>query len=291
MRQTRGAQLPVRFPPYCGWPFNVVASHVNPHRSLLNVIKTAGLIVSIVVVWVTYRTVVVPNADQFVAKQTQAGVKDMPFNWWVVLKDYEQEACMMLFLWSLVLLGIKYWEVTQERAVFRAKLIEGDDHTRIIPADARDYLRRLDKLTPNQRELLLPRTLDRSLSRFTSAKTTDEVANAVTSNCESEIARLDSELGIIRFIAWAVPSIGFIGTVRGIGAALGKADAALKGDLYAVTSNLGVAFNSTLIALFISIAMMLLIHKLQTMQEGLVFDVERHAQKHLISRLHFPDTE
>ena len=41
----------------------------------------------------------------------------------------------------------------------------------------------------------------------------------------------ESELSMLRYLAWAIPSIGFIGTVRGIGVALMRADEALTGDL------------------------------------------------------------
>ena len=61
---------------------------------------------------------------------------------------------------------------------------------------------------------------------------------------------------MVRYITWAIPSIGFIGTVRGIGDALGQAYKAVEGDISGVTVSLGVAFNSTFVALVLSIIMM-----------------------------------
>ena len=96
---------------------------------------------------------------------------------------------------------------------------------------------------------------------------------------------MESELSMIRYIAWAIPSIGFIGTVRGIGSALSQAHRAVEGDISGVTENLGVAFNSTFIALLISIVLMFLVHQLQLNQERLVFDTESYADEHLIRHL------
>ena len=90
---------------------------------------------------------------------------------------------------------------------------------------------------------------------------------------------------MIRYIAWAIPSIGFIGTVRGIGAALGVAHQAVDGDISGVTQSLGVAFNSTFIALLISIFLMFLVYQLQLLQERLVFDTEFYIDQHLITRM------
>jgi biopolymer transport protein ExbB/TolQ len=97
--------------------------------------------------------------------------------------------------------------------------------------------------------------------------------------------RLEAELSMIRYILWAIPSIGFIGTVRGIGDALGVANKAVSGDISGVTESLGVAFNSTLIALLISILLMFLVHQLQLLQERLSFEAESYLDEHLIRHL------
>jgi biopolymer transport protein ExbB/TolQ len=90
---------------------------------------------------------------------------------------------------------------------------------------------------------------------------------------------------MIRYISWAIPSIGFIGTVRGIGEALAQADKAVQGDIAGVTQSLGVAFNSTFIALLISIFLMFLVHQLQLLQERLVYDTENYTNDKLIRHM------
>ena len=97
--------------------------------------------------------------------------------------------------------------------------------------------------------------------------------------------RLESERSMVRYIAWAIPSIGFIGTVRGIGEALAQAHKAVEGDITGVTMSLGVAFNSTLIALLLSIILMLIVHQIQLQQQRLVLDAEHYADEHLIRHL------
>ena len=90
---------------------------------------------------------------------------------------------------------------------------------------------------------------------------------------------------MVRYIAWAIPSIGFIGTVRGISNALGQAHRAVQGDIAGVTESLGVAFNSTLIALVISIVIMFFMHQLQLIQERLVLDTHTYCDQRLLSHL------
>ena len=90
---------------------------------------------------------------------------------------------------------------------------------------------------------------------------------------------------MIRYIAWAIPSIGFLGTVRGISQALGQAHKAVQGDIAGVTESLGVAFNSTFVALLISIIIMFLVHQLQLAQERLALDAEEYCDVRLVRHL------
>jgi biopolymer transport protein ExbB/TolQ len=90
---------------------------------------------------------------------------------------------------------------------------------------------------------------------------------------------------MVRYLIWAIPSIGFIGTVRGIGQALSQADKALAGDIAGMTDSLGVAFNSTFVALVISIGLMFLLHQLQRLQDGLLVDTQEYCEKFLLNRI------
>ena len=94
---------------------------------------------------------------------------------------------------------------------------------------------------------------------------------------------------MIRYIAWAIPSIGFIGTVRGIGDALGQAYKAVEGDISGVTVSLGVAFNSTFVALVLSIIIMFCLYQLQLSQERLVLDSHTYCDQRLLRHLQVRD--
>jgi biopolymer transport protein ExbB/TolQ len=156
---------------------------------------------------------------------------------------------------------------------------------KILPQDTYRYSRKIQSLTNVQREQLLPRALATGLHRFGTTKSIQDVSNAIGEVCETESERLDSELSTIRYIVWAIPSIGFIGTVRGISQALGEAYRALEGDISGVTANLGIAFNSTFVALTISLLIMFLMHQLQRSQEKFVLDTQKYCDSQLIPHL------
>src|SRR5210317_60807 len=248
-----------------------------------------ALIIAIIIVHAFYVSVVRPNATEIIAEQNILAEQSADYvrerSIWVLVKDFEQEACFILMFWALAIMGYKAVKITAERRLLDVDLVPVAEGMRILPEDTREFARQVQQLPDNQQQLLLPRALLNALRRFASTRSIQDVSSSTHTICESEAERLESELSMIRYISWAIPSIGFIGTVRGIGEALAQADKAVQGDIAGVTQSLGVAFNSTFIALLISIFLMFLVHQLQLMQERLVFDSENYCDDKVIRHL------
>ena len=203
----------------------------------------------------------------------------------MVIKDYEQEAEIILMLWALAILGYKAIEQRRERQVLEAELLRLAEGMKILPEDTREYARQLESLPEETRNLLVPRALLAALARFGATRNVQDASTVAHGVCQSEADRLDSDLALLRYIAWAIPAIGFIGTVRGIGDALSQAHKAVTGDISGVTEGLGVAFNSTLIALLLSILLMFLMQQLQQAQERRVLDTETWLDQKIVRNL------
>ncbi len=262
------------------------------NRSFSNefVFQLFSLIVALIIVHAVYVSIVRPNAAAIQAEQRVLIQEDPDYiperSLFVIIQDYEQEACFVLMLWAFSIMGYKAYYANRERSLLDRELLPIADGVRILPEDTREYARQLQSLPEQQRNLLLPRALLSGLQRFGATRNVQDVSSAAHTLVNSEAERLESELSMVRYIAWAIPSIGFIGTVRGIGSALGLAHRAVDGDISGVTESLGVAFNSTFIALLISIVLMFIVHQLQLLQERLVFETENYLDQNLIRHLH-----
>ncbi len=261
------------------------------HKTFTNefIYQLFALLLAILVVHAVYVTVIWPNARADI-EQNRALIKEDPNytaerSWYIVLKDWEQESCFILGIWALAIMGYKARALTAERRILDRQLIPIAEGMRILPEDTREYVRQLQALPDKDKGLLLPRALLHALQRFGATRNVQDASSASNTLIVSEGDRLEAELSMIRYILWAIPSIGFIGTVRGIGDALGSANKAVSGDISAVTESLGVAFNSTLIALLLSILLMFLVHQLQLLQERLAFESEDYLDEHLIRHL------
>ncbi len=255
--------------------------------------QAAALVVAVILVHLVYVTVIRPNADAIITAQAERAAAGEAYaqdrSLYVVLKDYEQESCFVLMLWAIAIMGYKTRNALRERSLLQEDIVKISEGMSVLPEDTREYARAVQALPDDNRSYLLPRALMAALQRFASTRNVQDVSEAVRSVCEAESDRLDSELSMVRYIAWAIPSIGFIGTVRGISEALGQAYEAVEGNIAGVTTSLGVAFNSTFTALVISIVIMFLMHQLQLIQERLVLDAQTYCDERLLRHLQVRD--
>lgn len=253
------------------------------------VFQLFALIIAIIVVHAFYVSIVRPNAAEIIAAEAIEAANNPAFvrerSTWILIKDMEQEACFILMFWALAIMGYKGRDIFHERQLLDVDLVPIAEGMRILPEDTREFARQVQALPENRQRMLLPRALLHALRRFNTTRSIADVSSSTNTVFESEADRLDSELSMIRYISWAIPSIGFIGTVRGIGEALAQADKAVQGDIAGVTQSLGVAFNSTFIALLISIFLMFLVYQLQLLQERLVFDGRNYVDEKLIQHM------
>ena len=155
----------------------------------------------------------------------------------VILKDLEQEICIILGLWSTCLILFKCLSIIRHRYVYKVDLLASEEEE-----DMNQVLDRLEALDEDTKETPLVQTLISSVRRFDITQDVQNTSDAIESGVEALAVKLEAENSMIRYLIWAIPSIGFIGTVRGIGQALSQADQALAGDIAGMTDSLGVAF-------------------------------------------------
>jgi len=270
--------------------------------SLEFLIPNLGLIFAIVIVEMFYGAVVRPKAEELMLKnkviRAQAGANASASmeerSMYIIIKDPEQQWEIVLFIWGMVVLTYKLTQIGRERRLFKRDFIHLQAGERIIPEDAFDRYKEMKatiERDPKIRECLLPDCLLAALHRFHASHSIQDAANAVKERTDLAADQLESSLSLVRYIAWAIPAIGFIGTVRGIGYALAYAQEAIQGDISAVTSWLGLAFNSTLVALLLSLVLMFILHMMQSRQEAFIIETQTYCRDRLIDVMKVPNRD
>ncbi len=262
------------------------------------IVQSVGLVIAVVGIWLLYSEYIRPRAAEaeitrrILVQRGDQDAQEAQRAFVIILKDYEQQACLTLMVWATILLAHKLWIVSREQKMLERDFVNLELGQRILPEAALEHTKEVQGMIEQHRGLaskLLPQFVLAALQRFHATHSIQDSSAAVQEQAQLAADELDSNLSLVRYIAWAIPSVGFIGTVRGIGDALAQADQVLKSnDLSGVTNSLGLAFNSTLVALVLSIFLMFLLHMLQTRQENLIQDFQDYCRRKIVDFMKVP---
>ncbi len=164
---------------------------------------------------------------------------------------------------------------------------------RFLPEDDETMLQRPD-LAPIRRRVagkfdgdngFLPFLIDLCILQFQASRSVDQTVSVLNSSLELIAHRVEMRYAMIRYIVWAIPTFGFIGTVVGISGGLAVIDTE-TGNLEPVLANLGRAFNTTLVALALSAVLVFLLHLVERREEQSVNLAGSYCLRNLINRLY-----
>ncbi|MFZ4593623.1 MAG: MotA/TolQ/ExbB proton channel family protein [Verrucomicrobiaceae bacterium] len=135
----------------------------------------------------------------------------------------------------------------------------------------------------------LPRLIQRIILMFQSSRSTDQAHSLLNTNLDLFMHEVDLGYNMLRYLMWLIPSLGFIGTVKGIGDALDITGTSTTTDpllLNHVTKALAVAYDGTFLALMMAAVLLLAMHIIQGREEEIVNQSGQYCLDHLINRLH-----
>ncbi len=130
----------------------------------------------------------------------------------------------------------------------------------------------------------------RGLEHFRVRNSNPEVAEVLNSQSDIDANAVQSSYTILNVFIWAIPILGFVGTVIGISVAVSGIDmsgdiANVKESLNNVTGGLATAFDTTLIALVMSMFVMFPTSSLQKAEEDMLNSVDEYCNENLLKRL------
>ena len=247
----------------------------------MKIIHYLVCIILAVLVHIIYQAIIIPESIAIISTAESNG-QSLPRHFLIIIKDLEQEICIILFLIGLYLMTLKIFQLNSKKYLFNVDFLEDIGSSKVSGEKA---ILELEKLPQDISSSPLIETLKASLRRYMITDNVQNTSDAINVSVNNLALKLDSENTMIRYLIWAIPSLGFVGTVRGIGQALSNADKALAGDISGMSQSLGVAFNSTFVALLISLVLMLVLHLLQKIEDNLLINVQSYSEKFLLNRI------
>ena len=199
----------------------------------------------------------------------------------VINGGYIQSLTYLAFFWAWFEVKEKLKVIARERRAFKLNIIPTNDKHVFMPQDINNLKFKLIEFERKEKYILSD-LLKKACTKFRTSGSLSELIDIVSIQIEVSQEKSEGDQSVIRYLTWVIPSIGFVGTVIGISQALIVAN---TGDMEKITTLLGVAFDTTLVALVLSIIIMWFVHQLQEETDRFHSDLKEFVIDNLINKI------
>jgi chemotaxis protein MotA len=199
----------------------------------------------------------------------------------VINGGYIQGFTYLAFFWAWFEVQEKMRVIRRERRAFKMGIIPTSEKHVFLPTDINNLKFKLIEFEKKEKYILSD-LLKKACTKFRTSGSLSELIDIVSIQIEVSQEKAEGDQSVIRYLTWVIPSVGFVGTVIGISQALIVAN---SGDMEKITSLLGVAFDTTLIALILSIIIMWFVHRLQEETDRFHSDLKEFVIDNLINKI------
>lgn len=198
------------------------------------------------------------------------------------------------FCSGLAVLFLKGKKIQFQQRALRLSAVPAEPEFVLNETTAPVVLARIHALVDHPRHFILLNRIDRALSNFKNIGQVNDVSAILRAQAENDEDQIASSYTIVNGLVWAIPVLGFIGTVLGLSLGIGRFTSTLQaaGDLteiraslQGVTSGLATAFESTLVALTLTLILQLAITFQQKREMALLDECNDYCHSHIVSKL------
>ena len=201
---------------------------------------------------------------------------------------------ILFFSWSMAILFVKSRKLALQRKALKIMPVPIDPDFVLNRETAKEVLIRLRSIADETNRFLLLNRVDRALSNLQNIGHIADVSDILRTQTQYDEEQLASGYGLLNGFTWAIPVLGFIGTVLGLSHAIGAFGATLRAgtdltglraSLQTVAGGLGLGFDTTLIALVSTLIIQLLLTFMQNKESAFLDECNEYCHAHIISKL------
>jgi biopolymer transport protein ExbB/TolQ len=205
-----------------------------------------------------------------------------------------QHAVMFLFFWSLAILGIKWLKLRFQWRALDVRVIPNEPGFVLSTATVNRVLDHIHDRVDDPRHFVLFNRIVVALANLRNLGHVGDVDDILRSQAAQDESAMETSYALVQGFVWAIPVLGFIGTVLGLSGAIGQFSGVLgdAGDigqitsaLKGVTGGLATAFDTTLVALVAALIVQLLMTVLKKAEEEFLDAAMEFGIRNVVGRL------
>ncbi len=192
---------------------------------------------------------------------------------------------LIMFCCALGALGAKYVQSLVERRAFRVEILPPWTGRPVPLTEASQLRAGLQRLPKRLRNTFLVQRVQAILEFLCQRGSAAELDDQMRSLLDGDSVVLEGSYALTRFITWAIPILGFLGTVLGITDAIsGATPDVLEKNMSQVTDGLSYAFDATALALSLTMITMFCSFLVERREQSILEDVDREVERQLAHR-------
>lgn len=198
------------------------------------------------------------------------------------------------FFWSLGVLGLKYLKLRLQRRALEVEIVPHQPDFVLTPKTVLEVLDRMHLAVDDPRQFVLFNRIQIALSNLRNLGRVSDVDEILNSQADQDASVVETSYALVQGFVWAIPVLGFIGTVQGLSLALGGFGSVLastselvevKDALRGVTGGLSIAFETTLQGLVAALVVQLALTALKKSEEEFLDSCSEYCVRHIVGKL------
>jgi len=203
-------------------------------------------------------------------------------------------AIAFLAWWSIAILLVKWFKLRLQRKALQYHVMPEDPAYVLSSATVEPVLARVYATVDDPRNFILFNRIVVALANLRNLGRIGDVDEILRSQAAQDDSSMQTSYALVSGFVWAIPVLGFIGTVLGLSAAIGQFSGVLgaaddveqiSGALKGVTAGLATAFETTLVALVAALVIQLMMTVLRKNEEEFLDEAMDYGLRYVVGRL------
>lgn len=196
--------------------------------------------------------------------------------------------------WSVAILWLKWRKLSLQRRALQRIVVPEDPEFVLTPQSVDDVYHRMYAAVDDVRHFVVFNRIATALSNLRNLGRVTDVDEILRSQAENDESSMETSYSLLQGFVWAIPVLGFIGTVEGLsiaisgfGNVLGVSSdfSQVKDALKGVTGGLSIAFETTMQGLVAALVIQLTLTALKKSEEEFLDACSEYCSKHIVGRL------
>lgn len=205
-----------------------------------------------------------------------------------------QHAAVFIGFWVLAILLVKRQKLRLQRRALKLDAIPSEHHFVLSSQTADQVVTKLHENAADPERFIVYNRILVAISNLKNLGRVSDVDDMLRSMADRDESAQETSFGLINGFLWAIPVLGFIGTVLGLGQSIASFSSLLDNQsdmsgivasLTQVTAGLSTAFDTTLLALLIALVLQLWMTIQKTNEEQFLDDCSEYCMRQIVSRI------